>query len=101
MGRQELLAKMRQRKDANKEKNEKKVKTVSTTGDREAPYDLEKVLKELGESSDTGKNSGKKSKDGGGPRARCSGGRKKSKNSKKENINANIDDAKETTPISS
>ena len=49
--RQELLAKMRQRKDANKEKNKKKVKTVSTTGDREAPYDLEKVLKELGEVS--------------------------------------------------
>ena len=49
--RQELLAKMRQRKDANKERTEKKVKTVSTTGDREAPYDLEKVLKELGEVS--------------------------------------------------
>ena len=48
---QELFAKARKRKDAARERSEKKVKTVSTTGDREAPYDLEKVLKTLGEVS--------------------------------------------------
>ena len=41
---------MRKRKDALRERSEKKVKiNTFTTGDREAPYDLEKVLKELGE----------------------------------------------------
>ena len=48
---QELLAKARKRKDAARERSEKKVKNVSITGDREAPYDLEKVLKALGEVS--------------------------------------------------
>ena len=48
---QELFAKARKRKDAAKERSEKKVKNVSTTGDRETPYDLEKVLKALGEVS--------------------------------------------------
>merc|ERR1712223_120956 len=76
---QELLAKARKRKDAARERSEKKVKNVSITGDREAPYDLEKVLKALGEPlTDTSKNSGKKSKDASG------GGKKKRKNSKKE-----------------
>merc|ERR1712226_1621742 len=76
---QELLAKARKRKDAARERSEKKVKNVSITGDREAPYDLEKVLKALGEPlTDTSQNSGKKSKDASG------GGKKKRKNSKKE-----------------
>ena len=57
---QELLAKARKRKDAARERSEKKFKTVSTTGDREAPYDLEKVLKALGEV----KNKRKKAKTG-------------------------------------
>ena len=48
---QELFAKARKRKDAAKERSEKKVKNVTTTGDRETPYDLEKVLKTLGEVS--------------------------------------------------
>ena len=53
---QELYAKARKRKDAAKERAEKKVKNVSTNGDREAPYDLEKVLKALGECSTTAKS---------------------------------------------
>ena len=53
---QELFAKARKRKDAAKERAEKKVKNVSTNGDREAPYDLEKVLKALGECSTTAKS---------------------------------------------
>ena len=48
---QDLLAQARKRKDAARERSEKKVKNVSITGDREAPYDLEKVLKALGEVS--------------------------------------------------
>ena len=57
---QELFVKARKRKDAARERSEKKFKTVSTTGDREAPYDLEKVLKALGEV----KNKRKKAKTG-------------------------------------
>lgn len=96
----EVVARMRKRKDALRERSEKKVKiNTFTTGDREAPYDLEKVLKELGESPNSSKNSGKKSKDGGGgPRARCSGGKKKSKNN---SVKKEIIIAKETTPSSS
>ena len=40
---------MKQRKEARKERAEKKVKTVIVDGDRETPYDFEKVLLELGE----------------------------------------------------
>ena len=43
------LTKMKQRKEARKERAEKKVKTVIVDGDRETPYDFEKVLLELGE----------------------------------------------------
>ena len=43
---------MKQRKEARKERAEKKVKTVIVDGDRETPYDFEKVLLELGEVSD-------------------------------------------------
>ena len=46
---QDLLAKMRQHKKAVKECAEKKAKTVVVAGNREDPYDLEKVLLELGE----------------------------------------------------
>ena len=42
---------MKQRKEARKERAEKKVKTVIVDGDRETPYDFEKVLQELGEVS--------------------------------------------------
>ena len=42
---------MKQRKEARKERAEKKVKTVIVDGDRETPYDFEKVLLELGEVS--------------------------------------------------
>ena len=38
---------MKQRKEARKERAEKKVKTVIVDGDRETPYDFEKVLQEL------------------------------------------------------
>ena len=46
---QDLLAKLRQRKKAVKERAEKKAKTVVVAGNREAPHDWEKVLHELGE----------------------------------------------------
>ena len=69
---QELLAKARKHKDAARVRSEKKFKNVSTTGDREAPYDLEKVLKALGEV----KNKRKKAK---------TGKKKSQKNKKEEN----------------
>ena len=40
---------MKQRKEARKERAEKKVKTVIVAGDRKNPYDFEKVLEALGE----------------------------------------------------
>ena len=73
---QELFVKARKRKDAARERSEKKFKTVSTTGDREAPYDLEKVLKALGEV----KNKRKKAKTG----------KKKSRRNKKEDTTVAI-----------
>ena len=44
---------MRQRKKSKKERNEKIHKTVVVEGNRDAPYDLEKILKELGECNTT------------------------------------------------
>ena len=48
----QTMLEMKQRKEARKERAEKKVKTVIVDGDRETPYDFEKVLLELGEVSD-------------------------------------------------
>lgn len=91
---QNVLAKMRQRKKAMKERAEKKAKTVVVEGDRAVPYDVEKVLEELGEFSSTrtystenptkkGKNAAKKE-------------RKRNQRKEKEEIVAN-DTVKETT----
>ena len=44
------LTKMKQRKEAKKERAEKKVKTVITNGDQES-YNIDNVLQELGEVS--------------------------------------------------
>ena len=43
------LTKMKQRKEARKERAEKKIKTVIVKEDQEKPYDFEKVLESLGE----------------------------------------------------
>ena len=54
---------MKQRKEARKERAEKKVKTVIVDDDQETPYDIEKVLLELGEADSSKKtNSGGKGK---------------------------------------
>ena len=56
---------MRQRKKSKKERNEKIHKTVVVEGNRDAPYDLEKILKELGEcntTTNTAENSKRKAK---------------------------------------
>ena len=43
------LTKMKQRKEARKERAEKKIKTVTVEEDQEKPYDIEKILEALGE----------------------------------------------------
>merc|ERR1712150_90615 len=88
--------KMKQRKKARKERVEKKVKTVIVDDDRETPYDIEKVLLELGES-----DSNKKANSGGkGKNAKVE--RKRSKNCIKKEIGASSNNAtNETTPASS
>ena len=44
---------MYNRRKSKKERTEKKHKTVVVEGNREAPYDLEKILEELGECNTT------------------------------------------------
>ena len=51
---------MRQRIKAMKERTEKKAKTMVVEGDREAPYDMEKVLEELGVGTTNPKENPKK-----------------------------------------
>ena len=46
---EDKLTKMKQRKEAKKERAKKKVKTVIVAENQETPYDFEKVLESLGE----------------------------------------------------
>merc|ERR1711953_6101 len=104
------LTKMKQRKEARKERAEKKVKTVIVDGDRETPYDFEKVLLELGEAdsnkkannSSSNNNSGAKGKKAKVERKRSKNNNTNSKNKDQIVANSSSNDAtKETTPASS
>ena len=48
---EDKFAKMKQRKEAKKERAKKKVKTVIVEENEEIPYDFQKVLESLGEVS--------------------------------------------------